>query len=548
MDINLHSTDWFSDRHIGPDQEETQEMLDTVGANSLEELIDETIPPSIRLQEPLNLPPALSEHQFLTKLRSTAEKNKIYKSFIGMGYYETVMPSVIRRNVLENPGWYTPYTPYQAEIAQGRLEGLLNFQTMVSDLTGLEIANASLLDEGTAAAEAMAMLYNIKNKRAKDPATKFFVAEECFPQTIEILRSRAHPLGIELVIGDPDNFTPDEEFFGALLQYPNNSGDIKDYSPFVEKVHEAGAYVAVAADILSLTLLTPPGEWGADAVVGSTQRLGVPMGYGGPHAAYFATREKFKRKVPGRLIGVSIDAHEDQAFRMALQTREQHIRRERATSNICTAQALLANIAGMYAVYHGPEGLRNIAQRIHALTKLLDHEITELGYEQYNDHYFDTLKIAVNSDTVRQKIKEASERARVNFRYFEDGDVGIAMDEAKQPEDVAVIAKIFAKANNKTYESKDYQKLAEQIQLDYPQNLVRESDYLTHPIFNSYHSETEMMRYLKHLENKDLGLNRSMIPLGSCTMKLNAASELLPITWPEFANIHPFAPQDQAKG
>jgi glycine dehydrogenase len=480
-----------------------------------------------------------SEYEFLRDLRSLASKNQIFKSYLGLGYSDCVTPSVILRNVLENPGWYTPYTPYQAEIAQGRLEGLLNFQTVVRDLTGMEVANASLLDEATAAAEAMTMLHRVHPQAG----TKFFVASNCFPQTIDVLKTRAEPLGIELVIGDPNtaDFTG---VFGALVQTPDESGLVHDLREFIANAARANVLVAVGTDLLSLTMLAPPGEMGADVVFGNSQRFGVPLGYGGPHAAFFSTREKFVRQVPGRVIGVSVDAHGNTAYRMALQTREQHIRREKATSNICTAQALLANIAGLYAVYHGPKGLTAIARRVHGFAKLLERELAKAGVAQRNEAFFDSLKLEPPDGTL-EKIREAAVKAKINFRYRDDGTINVAIDEATDARDIRAIVKVFAKGTNaaaKVSFSLDG------LVTDYEKPLARTSEFLTHPIFNTYHSETQMMRYIRGLERKDAGLDTSMIPLGSCTMKLNAASEMLPITWPEFGKMHPFVPVEQAAG
>ncbi len=535
--------DQFSNRHIGPSPEEVQEMLATIGVDSLDQLIDETVPKDIRLQKPLDLPSAITEFAYLQELEKIAAKNKVFRSYIGMGYYGTITPPVILRNLFQNPGWYTQYTPYQAEIAQGRLESLLNFQTMVSDLTGLPIANASLLDEGTAAAEAMGMFYGIKNKRVKEnPANKFLVDSKVLPQTIDVLLSRAKPLGIKVVVTDWTSFEFSDDTFGILLQYPAADGAVEDYRALVEKANANNIYVTVAADILALALLTPPGEWGADAAVGNTQRFGVPMGFGGPHAAYFATKEDHKRQIPGRIIGVSVDSQGKAAFRMALQTREQHIRREKATSNICTAQALLANMAAMYAVYHGPKGIKAIAERVHALTRILDRNLKAMGYEQQNAHYFDTL--CIKADTaLREKIRSAALAEEINF-YHSDEAVQIALDETVTLADVEALVRLFADIAGKpggadTQEPEAYQ---------FPAALIRSSEYLQHPLFNSFHTETKMMRYLKRLENRDLSLTHSMIPLGSCTMKLNAAVELIPVSWPEFANLHPFAPLDQAAG
>ncbi len=514
-------------------------MLKKIDAPSLDALIDQTIPAAIRLKQPLNLPEGMSEHAYLQHLRGIAAKNKLYKSYIGLGYYDTILPPVIQRNVLENPGWYTAYTPYQAEIAQGRLEALLNFQTMVTDLTGMEIANASLLDEATAAAEAMTMLHSLRPRNAADK-NSFFVSHECFPQTIELLKTRAKPLGIELVIGDFKTVTLHDKLYGALLQYPAANGVVHDYADFVARAKAQGMTIAVAADIMSLVLLTPPGEWGADIVLGSTQRFGVPMGYGGPHAAYFACRDAYKRSMPGRIIGVSVDSDGNPALRMALQTREQHIRREKATSNICTAQALLAIMASMYAIYHGPVGLRGIAHGIHQSTAALAGELKKLGYAVAHEAFFDTLKL-MHTDNV--KIRALAEAAKINFRYSSEG-LGIALDQTTTIADLNAILKVFAEAAGKPAPRLSEAQLAAQ-----PMHLtVRKSAILSHAVFNSCHSETLMMRYIKRLENKDLSLTHSMIALGSCTMKLNAASELLALTWPEFANLHPFVPIDQAAG
>ncbi|MFC2087975.1 aminomethyl-transferring glycine dehydrogenase [Calditrichota bacterium] len=538
----------FQDRHIGPDKKEIEFMLKTVNVESLDKLIDQTVPGKIRLKSPLNLPVPVSEYKMLNDLRVIADKNKVYKSFIGLGYYGCITPAVIQRNILENPGWYTQYTPYQSEISQGRLEALINFQTMISDLTGLEIANASLLDEGTAAAEAMTMLHRVRSRDlVKRDANVFIVSENCFPQTIEILKTRAEPIGIELEIGDINKIEITEKIFGTILQYPDSEGNICDYSSFIHQIHDTGGLVVVAADLLSLSLLTPPGEFGADIAIGSSQRFGVPMGYGGPHAAYFATKEEFKRQVPGRIIGVSVDVHGNKAYRMALQTREQHIRREKATSNICTAQALLAIMTGMYGIYHGAKGLRKIAERIYALTTLLDTQLKRLGFEQTNEYYFDTLKIKVNTGHSRA-IKNSSVNFGFNFRYIDDKTVGISLDEATNVSDVINILKIFAEAAGKKVPVIDCEKEAQNIQINYPNQLQRKSEYLTHQVFNSYHSETKMMRYIKSLEKKDLSLTTSMIPLGSCTMKLNAATEMLPLTWAAFSSIHPYVPTNQVDG
>ena len=535
------TTDKFVDRHNGPREKEIAAMLKKIGARSLDELIEQTVPAAIRLKQPLNLASGMSEYQYHKHLRVLADKNRVFKSYIGLGYYNTIVPAVVQRNVLENPGWYTAYTPYQAEIAQGRLEALLNFQTMVMDLTGMEIANASLLDEATAAAEAMTMLYSLRTREAEAQGkNSFFVSHECFPQTIELLKTRATPLGIDLVIGDFKTVTLNDSIYGALLQYPTADGAVHDYADFVTRAKANGMTIAVAADILSLVLLTPPGEWGADVVVGSTQRFGVPMGYGGPHAAYFACRDAHKRSMPGRIIGVSQDADGNPALRMALQTREQHIRREKATSNICTAQALLAIMASMYAVYHGAEGLRGIAMQVHLAAVALANELKKLGYTVSEEIFFDTLKLT-HTDNV--KIHLLAETAQINFRYTDDG-LTIALDQTTDSDDLNAIIAVFAQAAGKeVVQVSETQVFGQQASIN-----KRRSPILQHPVFNTYHSESEMMRYIKRLENKDLSLTHSMISLGSCTMKLNAASELIPITWPEFANIHPFVPMDQVEG
>ena len=518
-------------------------MLKVIGAASMDALIDEAIPVRIRLTKALNLPDGEPEHQFLRELREIATRNRLFRSHIGLGYYDCVTPSVILRNVLENPGWYTPYTPYQAEIAQGRLEGLLNFQTVVSDLTGMQVANASLLDEATAAAEAMTMLHRVQTKRIESvvgPA-QFFVADTCFPQTIEVLRSRAEPLDIELIVGDFHTAELHDRVFGALIQTPDERGTVHDIREFVQRAKASGVLVAVATDLLSLALLTPPGEMGADVVLGNSQRFGVPMGYGGPHAAFFATLEKHIRQAPGRIIGVSVDVHGNPAYRMSLQTREQHIRREKATSNICTAQALLANIAGFYAVYHGPKGLKRIARQVHEHAAVVEQELLKLGLKQLNNQYFDTLCV---EGAKTDRVREAALAAGLNFRYRDEGRVNIALDETTSSDDVATIVGVFTKALGKTTLVRPFSVPSS----EYPASLARTSSFLTHPVFNRHHSETEMMRYIRSLERKDVGLDRSMIPLGSCTMKLNAASEMLPVTWPEFSRPHPFVPVDQMAG
>jgi glycine dehydrogenase len=532
-------TDQFVTRHNGSNAADVQAMLKKINAPSLDALIDQTVPAAIRLQQPLSLPEGMSEHDYLLHLRGIAAKNKLYKSYIGQGYYNTVLPAVIQRNILENPGWYTAYTPYQAEIAQGRLEALLNFQTMVMDLTGMEIANASLLDEATAAAEAMTMLHGLRPRDAADK-NSFFVSHECFPQTIELLKTRAKPLGIELVIGDFKTVTLNDKLYGALLQYPTTDGTVHDYADFVARAKANGMTVAVAADILSLVLLTPPGEWGADVVLGSTQRFGVPMGYGGPHAAFFACRDAHKRSMPGRIIGVSVDADGNPALRMALQTREQHIRREKATSNICTAQALLAIMAGMYAVYHGADGLRGIARKVHLSTVALANELKKLGYNVAGGAYFDTIKL-LHTDNV--KVHALAEAAQINFHYANDG-LTLSLDETTTTADLNAILAVFAQKAGKAAPVLT----AADVEAQAMAFKQRQSSILGHPVFSRYHTETEMMRYIKRLENKDLSLTHSMISLGSCTMKLNAASEMLALTWPEFANLHPFVPLEQAEG
>ena len=538
-------TNNFERRHNGPRPAQVKEMLKAIGTESLDTLIDETIPSGIRLKKELDLPKGISEYEFMQHITELARENKIYKSFIGLGYYDTQLPAVIQKNILENPGWYTSYTPYQAEISQGRLEALLNYQTMVSNLTGFDLANSSLLDEATAAAEAMLLAYHARSrKQVKAGVNTFYVADDLFPQTIEVLKTRAFPLGIDMIITKVEDFEFTDKVFGAMVQYPNQFGSINDYRDMVAKAHEVEAVVCVAADLMSLALITPPAEWGADVAFGTTQRFGVPMGFGGPHAAYFATSEKYKRSMPGRIIGISIDAEGNPALRMALQTREQHIKREKATSNICTAQALLATMAGMYAVYHGQEGIKAIANDIHAMAVSLSEELEKLGFKQLNENYFDTLLIdldGVSSD----KIKEAALAQEMNFRYIDDKYIGISLDETKSYKDLAIIAEIFADAKGSKFEDMF---LYEETQKAIPADFIRTSEYLTHSVFNTYHSETEMMRYIKRLEIKDLSLNRAMIPLGSCTMKLNAATEMIPISWPEFANLHPFVPMDQAKG
>lgn len=535
--------DNFIQRHNGPRDHEIDEMIEKIGVSTLDELIDKTVPSSIRLDKPMALGKGISEYEYSSKLRKIAAKNKLYKSFIGLGYYDTIMPAVIQRNILENPSWYTSYTPYQAEISQGRLEALLNFQTVVSDLTGMELANASLLDEATAASEAMIMLFNARPRaQAKAGANVFFVDENIFPQTFDVIHTRAVPLGIEIVKGDYKSFELTDKVFGAIVQYPAADGKIEDYSDFVNKAHENNTAVAVAADIMSLVLLTPPGEWGADVVVGSTQRFGIPMGYGGPHAGYFATSEKYKRNIPGRIIGVSKDAQGKLALRMALQTREQHIKRERATSNICTAQALLATMAGMYAVYHGSEGLKRIANHIHSMAVTLNEKLQSLGYEQENKDFFDTLIIKLG-DVKAEDIRKLALDKEINFNYIDDTTISISTDETTLIQDVNNVIEIFASAKGKKEEACHISK-----EVAYDKKFARTTDFLTLDLFKRYRSETEMMRYIKKLERRDFSLTHSMISLGSCTMKLNAATELFALSWPEFGGLHPFVPADQAEG
>ncbi|MVT10150.1 aminomethyl-transferring glycine dehydrogenase [Chitinophaga tropicalis] len=529
----------FVGRHIGPNEAETSHMLDTIGVSSLEELVSKTVPGAIRMSKPLAVPAAMSESDYLRHLKEVSLKNDVFRTYIGQGYYDTITPSVILRNIFENPGWYTQYTPYQAEISQGRLESLLNFQTMVSDLTGLPIANASLLDEATAAAEAMAMFFSALNKDHDNLSRpKFFVDQNIFPQTKDVVYTRAAPLNIEIVTGDYATAKIDATYFGALVQYPNSLGAVEDYRSFVEQVHAAGAYVAMATDLLALTLLTSPGELGADAALGSAQRFGVPLGFGGPHAAFFAVKDDFKRSIPGRIIGVSIDAQGNRALRMALQTREQHIKREKATSNICTAQALLANMAAMYAVYHGPKGLKNIATRVAVLTNALAEKLRAKGYELGAGFFFDTLDVKVKAGST---IKAKAEGAGINLFYPEVNRVIISLDETVTIQDVNDLLNIFdaGKLNSNSAELKV---------TGIPAALERTSPYLLHPVFNTHHSESEMMRYIKMLENKDLSLNTSMISLGSCTMKLNAATEMIPLSWSHWSKIHPFAPKEQTRG
>ena len=536
-------TDLFASRHIGIREDDIQHMLNTIGVENLEQLIQETIPDEIRLQRQLQLNAPLAEHEFLSHIQDLSEKNKIFKTYIGLGYHECITPSVIKRNILENPGWYTAYTPYQAEIAQGRLEALLNFQTVVADLTGMQLANASLLDESTAAAEAMTMLYDVRSRdQKKNDVLKFFVSEEVLPQTVSLLRTRSTPLGIELVIGNHKNFDFGGDFFGALLQYPGKHGQIYDYEDFVAQAKANDIKVAVAADILSLVLLKAPGEFGVDVVVGTTQRFGIPLGYGGPHAAFFATREEYKRSIPGRIIGLTKDTDGNPALRMALQTREQHIKRDKATSNICTAQVLLAVMAGMYAVYHGPKGLQYIAEKVHLKTKSLSQLLGKVGFEQANSAYFDTITVKVED---AEKLKSISEKKGINFNFIDKKTISISINEATSQTDIEKILTCFTELAGGI---KEKLTLSEPIEEVIPSTTRRNTPFLENEVFNSYHSETELMRYIKKLERKDLALNHSMISLGSCTMKLNAASEMLPLSWAQWGNIHPFVPIDQAEG
>jgi glycine dehydrogenase len=531
----------FIPRHIGPNEADTRAMLKKTGSKSMDELISNTVPPAIRMSNPLNIPPAMSEHEYLKHIREVSLRNKVFANYIGQGYYDTIIPSVILRNVFENPGWYTQYTPYQAEISQGRLESLLNFQTMVSDLTALPIANASLLDEATAAAEAMTMFFNSLNKQDHIERPKFFVDKEIFPQTKDVLVTRAVPIGIEIIEGDYKTASIDGTYFGAIVQYPNDKGSIEDYRNFISQVHSAGAFVAMATDLLALTLLTPPGELGADVAVGSAQRFGVPLGYGGPHAAFFAANDDFKRSIPGRIIGISIDAQGNRALRMALQTREQHIKREKATSNICTAQALLANMAAMFAVFHGPEGLKNIAKRVALLTQTVAEAIEERGFELVSGNFFDTI-VVKTSDVAA--IRAKAERQFINLRYIDNNHIGISLDETTDVADLYDLINCFENDKNPVAFDMHHDDELNHI----PESSGRSSSFMTHTVFNTHHSESQMMRYIKQLENKDLSLNTSMISLGSCTMKLNAASEMMPLSWNHWSKIHPFAPANQAEG
>ena len=520
-------------------------MLNKIGVSSIDELISKTIPDSIRLSEPLSLEEGISEFEYSSKIRMIASKNKLFKTYIGLGYYGTILPAVIQRNILENPVWYTSYTPYQAEISQGRLEALLNFQTVVMDLTGMEVANASLLDEATSAAEAMLMSYRLRSRSmVKNGANKFFIDEKVFKQTIEVLEGRAMHAGIEVIIGKFDSFEFDNKVFGVLVQYPNADGEVSYLHSMVEKAHASGALVTVAADLLGLALLSPPGEWGADIVVGSTQRFGIPIGFGGPHAGYFATLEKFKRNIPGRIIGITVDAQGNQALRMALQTREQHIKRERASSNICTAQALLATMAGMYAVYHGYEGLKRISMHAHSAASRLETALKQLGFNQVNENYFDTLKIRLPEGLSVGVVRDIALKNEVNLRVIDSDYIGISLDETTTDKDLKLLVSIFAEA----IEGKEIDIRKESGKISFNKKFLRESVFMSLDVFSNYRSETEMMRYIKFLERKDFSLTHSMISLGSCTMKLNAAVEMLPLSWPEFGNLHPFVPEDQAIG
>ena len=545
--VDLTGFEKFATRHIGPDEQQLAQMLETIGVESLAELIDQTVPASIRLEGELKLPKAVSEHEFLNNLQKVADKNQVYRSLIGCGYHGTLTPAVILRNIFENPGWYTAYTPYQAEIAQGRLEMLINYQTLVLDLTGLEVTNASLLDEATAAAEAMSMIF-ASRKGSKKKSTKLFVADSVHPQTLEVLKTRSEPIGIELVVDRFIAFDPtDDQYFGILLQYPDTNGEVIDFTELLQLCQQNNIASILAADPMSLVLLKSPGEMGADIAVGSMQRFGVPMGYGGPHAAYLAARDSYKRLMPGRIIGVSKDTDGNQAYRMALQTREQHIKRERATSNICTAQVLLAVMAAAYAVYHGPKGLRKIAGRIHGLTSRLRYGLEKLEYDIVNLHQFDTLKIRLSEPGLIERVKQLTEEQQINLRYYDSRHVGITLDEVSTLDEVEQLIDIFAKAARWKVVLNTHNN-ADTHNVSLAQSIQREDKILTHPVFNQHHSEHEMLRYLKHLENKDLSLVHSMIALGSCTMKLNATTEMIPVSWPKFASLHPFAPKEQAKG
>jgi len=544
------SSNSFLNRHNGPSKQDVEKMLKSMNLSSVEQLIDETVPKKIRFKNALNLEEGMSEQEYLEHIRNISKKNKVFKTFIGQGYYNSNTPSVIMRNVFENPGWYTSYTPYQAEISQGRLEALLNFQTMVAELTGLPLANSSLLDEATAAAEAMIMFFHARTrKQVKAGANTFLVSADLFPQTLEVLKIRASSLGIKLIITKRSDFEFGEDVFGCMMQYPDQKGEIADHTEIAKNANNAGIPVAVAADLMSLVLLKPPGEWGVDVVFGTSQRFGIPLGFGGPHAAYFVTTENFKRHIPGRIIGISKDKNGNNALRMALQTREQHIKRERATSNICTAQALLATMAGFYGLYHGSEGLKNIAHKIHSLAVDLSSTLKNIGYKQQNKYYFDTLYIEIAKETDIKTIKSIALAQEVNFRYFKDDKhIGISIDETTTNKDIALISAVLAKALKVDKFELAFTDIEENKSNAIPESLIRNSSFMEHEIFNKYHSETQMMRYMTKLENKDLALNRTMIPLGSCTMKLNAATELMPVSWPEFTNIHPFVPKEQSEG
>ena len=541
MNLFEQQANEFIPRHIGPNEADTRKMLKKIGAESLDQLISNTVPQAIRMDHSLNIPAAMSEHEYLKHIEEISLKNKVFANYIGQGYYDNIVPSVILRNIFENPGWYTQYTPYQAEISQGRLESLLNFQTMVSDLTALPIANASLLDEATAAAESMTMFFNTLNKQDHIERPKFFVDREIFPQTKDVLVTRAVPVGIEIIEGDYKTATIDASYFGAIVQYPNNKGSIENYRDFINTVHAAGAYVVMATDLLALTVLTPPGELGADVAIGSAQRFGVPLGYGGPHAAFMSCKDDFKRNIPGRIIGISIDAQGNRALRMALQTREQHIKREKATSNICTAQALLANMAAMYAVYHGPDGLKNIAKRVALLTQTVADAIEERGFELAADNFFDTIVVKTKDIAA---VRAKAERQLINLRYIDNSHIGISLDETTDVADLYDLINCFE--NDKDPVAFDIHQDDELTHI--PSSLTRTSSFLSHPVFNTYRSESQMMRYIKQLENKDLSLNTSMISLGSCTMKLNAVTEMMPLSWTHWNKIHPFAPADQTEG
>ena len=535
----------FVNRHVGITAEDLPDMLKTVGVNTLDELIDQTIPANIRLKQPLNLPEPMTEREFAEHINELASKNEVFTSYIGMGWYDTVCPAPIQRNVFENPVWYTSYTPYQAEVSQGRLEALLNFQTVICDLTGLPLANCSLLDEATAAAEAATMFFGARSRaQVKAGANVLFVDEKVFASTLAVIHTRAIPQGMKIVTGDYKTFTFTPEVFGAIVQYPNADGSIEDYREFIGRAQENGTKVAVAADLMSLVLLTPPGEWGADVVFGSSQRFGIPMFYGGPSAAYFATKDEYKRAIPGRIIGISKDAYGHPAYRLALQTREQHIKREKATSNICTAQALLATMAGFYAIYHGAEGLKNIASRIHATAGFVAKELEKLGYKQLNKDFFDTLKIELPANVSIDALREIALECKVNLRYFDSGLVGISIDETTQPTDVGVLMYIFSGAAGKDYMLQE----AIPCQTYFDPKFARTSSFLQQDVFKKYHTETELMRYITRLGRKDVSLAQSMISLGSCTMKLNPASTMLPLSLAQFQNIHPYAPEEQVEG